>query len=62
LVVNLANIGYKISFHEGAMTWQRKVRYLAPLREIAWVVYAKEPFAGPRQVLRYPKGKKRFGE
>jgi hypothetical protein len=27
--------------------------YLAPLREINWVVYAKEPFAGPRQVLRY---------
>ena len=27
--------------------------YLAPLRGIDWVVYAKEPFAGPRQVLRY---------
>ena len=27
--------------------------HLAPLREIDWVVYAKEPFAGPRQVLRY---------
>jgi hypothetical protein len=27
--------------------------YLAPLREIDWVVYAKEPFAGPRQVLSY---------
>jgi hypothetical protein len=27
--------------------------YLAPLRKINWVVYAKEPFAGPRQVLRY---------
>src|SRR4029077_1142623 len=27
--------------------------YLRPLREIDWVVYAKEPFAGPRQVLRY---------
>ena len=27
--------------------------YLAPLREIDWVVYAKEPFAGPKQVLRY---------
>src|SRR6266516_504517 len=27
--------------------------YLAPLREINWVVYAKEPFAGARQVLRY---------
>jgi Zn finger protein HypA/HybF involved in hydrogenase expression len=27
--------------------------YLAPLRRIDWVVYAKEPFAGPEQVLRY---------
>jgi hypothetical protein len=27
--------------------------YLKPLREIDWVVYAKEPFAGPQQVLRY---------
>jgi hypothetical protein len=27
--------------------------YLAPLRQIDWVVYAKEPFAGPEQVLRY---------
>jgi hypothetical protein len=27
--------------------------YLAPLHKIDWVVYAKEPFAGPRQVLRY---------
>jgi ssDNA-binding Zn-finger/Zn-ribbon topoisomerase 1 len=27
--------------------------YIAPLRKIDWVVYAKEPFAGPAQVLRY---------
>jgi len=27
--------------------------YLRPLRKIDWVVYAKEPFAGPKQVLRY---------
>jgi hypothetical protein len=27
--------------------------YLKPLRSSDWVVYAKEPFAGPRQVLRY---------
>jgi len=27
--------------------------YLRPLRETDWVVYAKEPFAGPKQVLRY---------
>src|SRR6202171_4041544 len=28
-------------------------RYLKPLRKIEWVVDAREPFAGPRQVLRY---------
>jgi len=27
--------------------------FLAPLRRIKWVVYAKEPFAGPESVLRY---------
>lgn len=27
--------------------------HLAPLRQIEWVVYAKEPFAGPEQVIRY---------
>ena len=27
--------------------------YLRPLRDIDWVVYAKEPFAGPKQMLRY---------
>jgi Putative transposase/Transposase zinc-binding domain len=28
-------------------------RYLAPLREVEWVVYAKPPFGGPQQVLEY---------
>ena len=28
-------------------------RFLAPLRRIKWVVYCKQPFAGPKQVLRY---------
>jgi hypothetical protein len=28
-------------------------RYLAPLRKMKWVVYAKRPFAGPQQVLDY---------
>jgi hypothetical protein len=28
-------------------------RFLAPLRRSEWVVYTKEPFAGPEQVLRY---------
>jgi hypothetical protein len=27
--------------------------FLTPMRNIDWVVYAKEPFAGPEQVLRY---------
>ena len=27
--------------------------YLAPLLDIEWVVYAKKPFGGPEQVLRY---------
>jgi len=27
--------------------------YLAPLRQIDWVVYAKQPFAGPEAVLAY---------
>src|SRR5207253_4095861 len=29
------------------------LRYLAPTREVEWVVYAKRPFAGPEQVLDY---------
>jgi hypothetical protein len=28
-------------------------RFLAPLRRIKWVVYCKQPFAGPEAVLRY---------
>ena len=28
-------------------------RYLEPARRIDWIVYAKKPFAGPEQVLRY---------
>jgi Putative transposase len=27
--------------------------YLAPLRDTKWVVYVKNPFRGPGQVLRY---------
>jgi hypothetical protein len=29
------------------------LQYLAPVREAEWVVYAKRPFAGPKQVLDY---------
>ena len=28
-------------------------RWLAPLRQCEWVVYAKRPFAGPAAVLAY---------
>jgi hypothetical protein len=33
-----------------ANAWRR---WLTPLHSKAWVVYAKPPFGGPRQVLRY---------
>lgn len=29
------------------------LRYLAPVRQVQWVVYAKPPFAGPEPVLEY---------
>ena len=29
------------------------VRHIAPCREKDWVVYAKQPFAGPEEVLKY---------
>ena len=32
---------------------QAFVRYLAPLKDVEWYVYAKPPFAGPQQVLDY---------
>ena len=32
---------------------RRFKRFLAPLRKVEWVVYTKNPFAGPQQVLRY---------
>ncbi len=28
-------------------------RHLEPVRRLDWIVYAKKPFAGPEQVLRY---------
>ena len=39
--------------HAGLADKQTFKRFLAPLRRIKWVVYCKEPFAGPKQVLRY---------
>ncbi len=32
---------------------QRFAKFLSPLRKKKWFVYAKEPFAGPKQVLAY---------
>jgi hypothetical protein len=31
----------------------RFAKYLAPLQQVEWVVYAKRPFAGPKAVLAY---------
>jgi Putative transposase/Transposase zinc-binding domain len=39
--------------HAGLAAKRAFKRFLAPLRKIEWVVYCKDPFAGPEQVLRY---------
>ena len=39
--------------HAGLINWDTFEAFLKPLRKIDWVVYAKEPFAGPRAVLAY---------
>ena len=39
--------------HVGLADKRAFKRFLAPLRKIEWVVYCKDPFAGPEQVLRY---------
>ena len=39
--------------HAGLVDAAAFEAFIAPLRQIDWVVYAKEPFAGPEQVLRY---------
>jgi hypothetical protein len=38
---------------EGLSNGREFARYLAPVRKVEWVVYAKPPFAGPEQVLDY---------
>ena len=38
---------------EGLQAPTAFARYLAPMRQAEWVVYAKPPFGGPRQVLEY---------
>ena len=39
--------------HLGLVDRRAFLRYLAPVREKRWVVYAKPPFAGPEAVLAY---------
>lgn len=39
--------------HTGLVKGRAFKAYLAPLRKIEWVVYAKRPFAGPDAVLAY---------
>jgi hypothetical protein len=39
--------------HTGLVNANAFAAYLAPLRKIEWVVYAKRPFAGPEAVLAY---------
>jgi hypothetical protein len=39
--------------HAGLANAAAFARFLKPLRKIDWVVYAKEPFAGPKAVLAY---------
>jgi len=39
--------------HQDLADTQDFADYLAPLRQIDWVVYAKRPFAGPEAVLTY---------
>ena len=39
--------------HAGLVDAAAFEAFIVPLRQIDWVVYAKEPFAGPEQVLRY---------
>ncbi|MBK7657558.1 MAG: IS91 family transposase [Burkholderiaceae bacterium] len=39
--------------HAGLADPKAFARWLAPLRKIEWVVYAKRPFAGPEAVLAY---------
>jgi hypothetical protein len=39
--------------HAGLVDGSAFATYLAPLRKLEWVVYAKRPFAGPEAVLAY---------
>ena len=39
--------------HAALVDAKRFAKFLTPLRKKRWFVYAKEPFAGPKQVLAY---------
>ena len=39
--------------HAPLIDAQAFAAYLAPLRNVEWVVYSKRPFGGPKEVLRY---------
>ena len=46
----------KLAFHGELAAWKTPERFAALVRAVTqkpWVVYAKRPFAGPEQVLRY---------
>jgi hypothetical protein len=51
-----AHSGGRLKFfntHIGLADKRTFKKFLAPLRRIKWVVYCKDPFGGPEQVLRY---------
>jgi hypothetical protein len=55
-MLNDAHSGGRLRFfntHAGLADKRTFKKFLAPLRRVKWVVYCKQPFAGPSQVLRY---------
>jgi len=54
--LSAAHLAGRLQFfgqHQNLAEAQDFADYLAPLRQIDWVVYAKRPFAGPEAVLAY---------
>ena len=54
--LSAAHLAGKLQFfgqHQNLADARDFAAYLAPLRQIDWVVYAKRPFAGPEAVLAY---------
>ena len=46
----------QLQFHGNLIPLRRAARFhalLRPLKDVEWVVYAKPPFGGPEQVLKY---------